>query len=86
MYIFVYLILYFLLSDLAVLSANPLELCISLYYGRKQLAPAYRCLILLPGVDLDMKQPPIIIHKKFYKYIPTLTGVYKEVFATSVSR
>ena len=68
-------------SDLAVFSANPLELCTSLYYSHAHQAPAYRSLFRLPRVELDIREPPIILHKKFHKYIPTFTAIFNEILA-----
>ena len=73
-------------SDLALFSADPLKLCTSLYYGPQQPAPAYRCLVRFPGAAVDLKQPPIILHKKLHEYIPTFTAIYNEVFAPTTSR
>ncbi len=76
-----YLYYYCCYSDLAVFSANPLELCTSLYYSHTHQAPAYRSLFRLPRVELDIREPPIILHKKFHKYIPTFTAIFNEILA-----
>jgi hypothetical protein len=73
----------FSLSDLAILSSNDIKICTSMYYGPLQPSPAYRCLFKLPEIIIDVKQPPIILHKKLHKYIPTFTLIYSEVFAPS---
>lgn len=75
-----------LCSDLAVLSAYPAEFCASLYYGRHQAAPAYRMLFRLPLVTTAVNQPPVVIHKQFFKYLPSFTIIYNEVFAPTLSR
>lgn len=74
-----------LLSDLAVLSSENIEVCTSMYHGPHQPAPAYRCLVKFPEVKADVKQPPIVMHKRLHKYIPTFTAIYNEVFAPSKS-
>ena len=73
-------------SDLAVLSAYPAEFCASLYYGRLQAAPAYRMLFRLPLVTTAVNQPPVVIHKQFFKYLPSFTVIYNEVFAPTTTR
>ncbi|XP_019853101.1 PREDICTED: uncharacterized protein KIAA1109-like isoform X3 [Amphimedon queenslandica] len=70
-------------KDLGNLISEDLEFCTSICYLKEYVAPAYRCLVRFPGILLDMKQPPIVLHKKLNKYIPTFSAIYEEIFASS---
>lgn len=72
--------------DLGNLTSENLEFCTSICYLKEYVAPAYRCLVRFPGILLDIKQPPIVLHKKLNKYVPTFSAIYEEVFASSPDR
>lgn len=78
--------IYTFFSDIGILTAESLEFCTSSCYMKEHLAPLYRCLVRFPEVRLDMKQPPIMLHKKLNKYIPSFTAIYEEVIAPSSQR
>ena len=53
---------------------------------QQQLAPVYRALFRVPGVEIDFKEPPVVLHKHLHTYIPSFAAIYEEVFATGPHR
>ncbi len=45
--------------------------------------PTYRCLMKVRGVELNVPQSPVIIHRRYQILMPSFTAVYREVFAKS---
>ncbi len=45
--------------------------------------PTYRCLLKATGINVDVKQPPVRIHKRFQHLMPAFHKIYSDVFAPS---
>ena len=69
-------------SDLALLSAHPIYCSTSICNSNLQPMPTYRCLMKLTGLELDVKQSPVKMHKRFQQLHPAFTKIYKDVFAS----
>ena len=68
-------------SDLAHFSASPMYCSLGICNSSLQQVPTYRCLLKLSGVELDVKQSPVRMHKRFQQLMPAFTKIYNDIFA-----
>ena len=68
-------------SDLVLFSALPIYCSLGICNSSLQPVPTYRCLLKLSGIELDVKQSPVKMHKRFQHLMPAFTKIYNEVFA-----
>ena len=68
-------------SDLVLFSALPIYCSLGICNSSLQLVPTYRCLLKLSGIELDVKQSPVKMHKRFQHLMPAFTKIYNDVFA-----
>lgn len=68
-------------SDLAHFSALPIYCSLGICNSSLQQVPTYRCLLKLSGVELDVKQSPVRMHKRFQHLMPAFTKIYNDIFA-----
>lgn len=68
-----------LCSELALFSAQPVYCSIGICNSSMQPLPTYRCLLKVKGVELDVKQSPVWIHKRFQHLMPVFTRIYHDI-------
>ena len=68
-------------NDLVLFSALPIYCSLGICNSSLQLVPTYRCLLKLSGIELDVKQSPVKMHKRFQHLMPAFTKIYEDVFA-----
>ena len=71
-------------NDLLLFKAQPVYASVGVCSVVDQRVPTYRCLLKLSGVELNVKQSPVIIHKRYQTLMPAFSAIYKDVFASSV--
>lgn len=71
-------------NELVLFRAQPVYASVGVCSVIDQRVPTYRCLLKLSGVELNIKQSPVIIHKRYQTLMPALSVIYKDVFASSV--
>ena len=71
-------------SDLLLFSTQPIYGSMGVLNNSlpRQL-PTYRCLVKCRGIKLDVKQSPVIVHKRFQQLMPAFTDIYNDVFASN---
>ena len=69
--------------ELARFSALPIYCSIGICNSNIQAVPTYRCLLKMSGVELDMKQSPVIVHKRYLHLMPAFRKIYYDLFSGS---
>ena len=70
-------------SDILLFSARPVYGSVGVVNHTHQKLPIYRCLLKFAGLDVDIKQSPVRVHRRYQQLLPALTKIYNDVFASS---
>ena len=70
-------------SDILLFSALPVYGSMGVVNHAHQKLPIYRCLLKFAGFDVDIKQSPVRVHRRYQQLLPALTKIYNDVFASS---
>ena len=70
-------------SDILLFSALPVYGSVGVVNHTHQKLPIYRCLLKFAGLDVDIKQSPVRVHRRYQQLLPAFTKIYNDVFASS---
>ncbi len=70
-------------SDILLFSALPVYGSVGVVNHTHQKLPIYRCLLKFTGFDVDIKQSPVRVHRRYQQLLPAFTKIYNDVFASS---
>ena len=70
-------------SDILLFSALPVYGSVGVVNHTHQKLPIYRCLLKFAGFDVDIKQSPVRVHRRYQQLLPAFTKIYNDVFASS---
>ena len=70
-------------SDILLFSALPVYGSVGVVNHTHQKVPIYRCLLKFAGLDVDIKQSPVRVHRRYQQLLPAFTKIYNDVFASS---
>ena len=70
-------------NDILLFSALPVYGSVGVCNHTHQKLPTYRCLLKFAGLELDIKQSPVKVHRRYQQLLPTFTKIYNDVFASS---
>ena len=70
-------------SDILLFSALPVYGSVGVVNHAHQKLPIYRCLLKFAGLDVDIKQSPVRVHRRYQQLLPAFTKIYNDVFASS---
>lgn len=71
-------------NEVLAFKAHPVYASVGVCNTLDQRMPTYRCLLKLCGVKLEVKQSPVIVHKRYQVLMPVFSTIYKDVFSRSV--
>ena len=70
-------------NDILLFSALPVYGSVGVFNHTHQRLPTYRCLLKFAGLELDIKQSPVRVHRRYQQLLPAFTKIYNDVFASS---
>lgn len=70
-------------SDILLFSTLPVYGSVGVVNHIHQKLPIYRCLLKFAGFDVDIKQSPVRVHRRYQQLLPAFTKIYNDVFASS---
>ena len=70
-------------NDILLFSALPVYGSVGVFNHTYQKLPTYRCLLKFAGLELDIKQSPVKVHRRYQQLLPAFTKIYNDVFASS---
>ena len=70
-------------SDILLFSALPVYGSVGVVNHTHQKLPIYRCLLKFAGLDVDIKQSPVRVYRRYQQLLPAFTKIYNDVFASS---
>lgn len=73
--------MYIYRSEMVTLVAQPIHCSVGLSNSRLLPVATYRCLLKMLGSKLVVKQPPVLVHKRFQQLLPAFTQIYQDVFS-----
>lgn len=68
-------------SEMLRLVFQPIHCSVGLSNSCLLPKATYRCLLKMQGSKLVVKQPPVLVHKRFQQLLPTFTQIYQDVFS-----
>ena len=70
-------------NDILLFSALPVYVSVGVLNHTHQNLPTYRCLLKFAGLELDIRQSPVKVHRRYQQLLPAFTKIYNDVFASS---
>ena len=68
-------------SELLRLVTQPVHCALAFNVSRSLPMATYRCLLKMQGCKLEVKQPPVLVHKRVQQLLPAFSNMYHDVFS-----
>ena len=68
-------------SEVVRVEAQPVHCSLGLSSSALLPVATYRCLLRAAGVKAVVKQPPVLVQKRFQQLLPAFSQIYHDVFS-----